>query len=161
MAVADKKGSPGWATWVFVGALLAIFLGERVLAHLDGVHWLLTGGGLVAALASTALRVLGWTSSDGDRRRVERLFLLGHLGCLVALGLYALSTDWGADKLSDDQVAYAASDVLHLHALRERLEAMLVRERRDHLAKAAMEVLPHRALLDVGGWEDMDIFAHA
>lgn len=71
------------------------------------------------------------------------------------------SSDWGADKLSDDQVAYAASDVLHLHALRERLEAMLVRERRDHLAKAAMEFLPHRALLDVGGWEDMDIFAHA
>lgn len=70
------------------------------------------------------------------------------------------SSDWGAAKLSDDQVAYAASDVLHLHALRTRLDEMLVRERRDHLARACFEFLPHRALLDVAGWEDADIFAH-
>jgi len=70
------------------------------------------------------------------------------------------SSDWGADKLSDDQVAYAASDVLHLHALRARLDEMLVRERRDHHARACFEFLPHRALLDVAGWEDADIFAH-
>jgi ribonuclease D len=70
------------------------------------------------------------------------------------------SSDWGAAKLSDDQVAYAASDVLHLHALRARLDEMLVRERRDQLARACFEFLPHRALLDVAGWEDVDIFAH-
>ena len=70
------------------------------------------------------------------------------------------SSDWGADKLSDDQVAYAASDVLHLHALRARLDELLERERRDHLARACFEFLPHRALLDVAGWEDADIFAH-
>jgi ribonuclease D len=70
------------------------------------------------------------------------------------------SSDWGAAKLSEDQVAYAASDVLHLHALRARLDEMLVRERRDHLARACFEFLPHRALLDVAGWEDADIFAH-
>ena len=70
------------------------------------------------------------------------------------------SSDWGADQLSDDQIAYAASDVLHLHALRERLDVMLTRERRDHLARACFEFLPHRALLDVAGWEDADIFAH-
>lgn len=70
------------------------------------------------------------------------------------------SSDWGAARLSDDQVAYAASDVLHLHALREKLDAMLVRERRDHLARACFDFLPHRALLDVAGWEDADIFAH-
>ncbi|MDZ4371073.1 MAG: ribonuclease D [Phenylobacterium sp.] len=70
------------------------------------------------------------------------------------------SSDWGAAKLSDEQVAYAASDVLHLHALRERLDAMLAREGRDHLARACFEFLPHRALLDVAGWEDADIFAH-
>jgi ribonuclease D len=58
-------------------------------------------------------------------------------------------------------VAYAASDVLHLHALREKLDAMLARERRDHLARACFEFLPHRALLDVAGWEEQDIFAHA
>jgi len=70
------------------------------------------------------------------------------------------SSDWGSAKLSDDQVAYAASDVLHLHALRARLDEMLVRERRDHFARACFEFLPHRALLDVAGWEDADIFAH-
>ena len=71
------------------------------------------------------------------------------------------SSDWGAAKLSDDQVAYAASDVMHLHALRARLDEMLVREGRDHLARACFEFLPHRAMLDVAGWEDSDIFAHA
>jgi ribonuclease D len=71
------------------------------------------------------------------------------------------SSDWGAAELSKDQLDYAASDVLHLHALKARLDEMLVRERRDHLARACFEFLPHRALLDVGGWEDVDIFAHA
>jgi len=71
------------------------------------------------------------------------------------------SSDWGAAKLSDDQIAYAASDVLHLHALRARLDEMLVREGRDHLARACFEFLPHRALLDVAGWEEVDIFAHS
>ncbi len=71
------------------------------------------------------------------------------------------SSDWGAAKLSDEQVAYAASDVLHLHALRARLDEMLVREGRDHLARACFDFLPHRALLDVAGWEEVDIFAHS
>jgi ribonuclease D len=70
------------------------------------------------------------------------------------------SSDWGAAKLSDEQVAYAASDVLHLHALRARLNEMLEREGRMGLAQACFDFLPHRALLDVGGWEDVDIFAH-
>jgi ribonuclease D len=71
------------------------------------------------------------------------------------------SSDWGQAKLSDDQVAYAASDVLHLHALRARLDDMLVREGRDGYANACFEFLPHRAMLDVAGWEDADIFAHS
>lgn len=71
------------------------------------------------------------------------------------------SSDWGAAKLSEDQLAYAASDVLHLHALREKLDAMLVREGRDALARACFDFLPHRALLDVRGWEEVDIFAHS
>jgi ribonuclease D len=71
------------------------------------------------------------------------------------------SSDWGAAQLSDDQVAYAASDVLHLHALRTRLDEMLVREGRDGLARACFDFLPSRALLDVAGWEDVDIFAHS
>jgi ribonuclease D len=71
------------------------------------------------------------------------------------------SSDWGAAELSEDQVAYAASDVLHLHTLRARLDEMLVREGRDGLARACFEFLPQRALLDVAGWEDVDIFAHS
>jgi len=71
------------------------------------------------------------------------------------------SSDWGAVKLSEDQLAYAASDVLHLHALRARLDAMLEREGRDGLARACFEFLPYRAKLDVAGWEDVDIFAHS
>ena len=70
------------------------------------------------------------------------------------------SSDWGAAKLSDEQLAYAATDVLHLHALRARLDEMLTREGRDGLARACFDFLPHRALLDVAGWEDVDIFAH-
>jgi ribonuclease D len=71
------------------------------------------------------------------------------------------SSDWGAQQLNEAQLAYAASDVLHLHALRERLDAMLAREGRAELAKACFEFLPARAKLDLGGWEDEDIFAHS
>ncbi len=71
------------------------------------------------------------------------------------------SSDWGADGLSDAQVAYAASDVLHLHALRERLDVLLRREGRGEVAQACFDFLPTRARLDLGGWPDVDIFAHA
>jgi len=71
------------------------------------------------------------------------------------------SSDWGAETLSEAQLAYAASDVLHLHALREKLDAMLVREGRDGLARAAFAYLPERARLDLAGFAAIDIFAHA
>lgn len=71
------------------------------------------------------------------------------------------SSDWGSDSLTEPQLAYAASDVLHLHGLRERLDAMLVREGRTQLAKACFDFLPTRALLDLQGWEEEDIFAHS
>ena len=71
------------------------------------------------------------------------------------------SSDWGAPGLSEAQLAYAASDVLHLHALRERLDTMLAREGRIELAQACFEFLPFRAKLDLGGWEAEDIFAHS
>jgi ribonuclease D len=70
-------------------------------------------------------------------------------------------SDWGAAELSEPQVAYAASDVLHLHALREKLDAMLVREGREQLAAACFAFLPDRARLDLAGWADQDIFAHS
>jgi len=71
------------------------------------------------------------------------------------------SSDWGSPALSEAQLAYAASDVLHLHRLRERLDAMLARESRTDLAKACFEFLPTRARLDLDGWEAEDIFAHS
>ena len=70
------------------------------------------------------------------------------------------SSDWGAPTLTEEQLRYAASDVLHLHALRGRLDAMLAREGREPLARAAFDFLPHRVLLDLGGWAEQDIFAH-
>ncbi len=71
------------------------------------------------------------------------------------------SSDWGAPELSDAQLAYAASDVLHLHALKERLDAMLAREGRAEIAQSCFDFLPTRAALDLAGWENVDIFAHA
>jgi ribonuclease D len=71
------------------------------------------------------------------------------------------SSDWGAPALSEAQLAYAASDVLHLHGLRERLDAMLAREGRTELARACFDFLPTRVKLDLGGWEAEDIFAHS
>ena len=69
------------------------------------------------------------------------------------------SSDWGAPTLSEAQLAYAASDVLHLHLLKDKLEAFLIRENRLDLAKACFDFLPTRARLDLAGWEG-DIFAH-
>ena len=71
------------------------------------------------------------------------------------------SSDWGADTLSEAQLAYAASDVLHLHKIRDELTHMLEREARYHLAQACFDFLPHRAALDLAGWDEVDIFAHA
>ena len=70
------------------------------------------------------------------------------------------SSDWGAASLTDQQLQYAATDVLHLHALRARLDAMLEREGRLDLAHAAFDFLPTRVLLDLAGWAEQDIFAH-
>ncbi|MFL6834591.1 MAG: ribonuclease D [Xanthobacteraceae bacterium] len=70
-------------------------------------------------------------------------------------------SDWGAETLTDAQLAYAASDVLHLHALKEKLDAILVREGRADLAAACFRFLPDRVRLDLAGWAGEDIFAHS
>lgn len=71
------------------------------------------------------------------------------------------SSDWGAEELSEAQLSYAATDVLYLHKLREGLIEMLEREGRLSFAEASFDFLPVRALLDLEGWADMDIFAHS
>ncbi|KAB1075712.1 ribonuclease D [Methylobacterium planeticum] len=78
----------------------------------------------------------------------------------VDLSKQQQSSDWGAETLSQAQLDYAASDVLHLHAARARLDAMLAREGRTDLAQSCFDFLPTRARLDLAGWPEVDIFAH-
>lgn len=78
----------------------------------------------------------------------------------VELSKEQQSSDWGAEELSEKQLAYAANDVAYLHQLKDALDAMLAREDRTRLAKACFDFLPSRAALDLAGWEDTDIFAH-
>lgn len=78
----------------------------------------------------------------------------------VELSKQMQSSDWGAAELSEEQLRYAASDVLYLHRLREALDEMLEREGRAEMARACFEFLQTRAALDLAGWADVDIFAH-
>ena len=79
----------------------------------------------------------------------------------VDLSKQQQSSDWGAETLTEAQLAYAASDVLYLHALKDKLDANLAREGRTDVAQAAFAFLPWRAKLDLMGWAETDIFAHA
>ena len=78
----------------------------------------------------------------------------------IELSKQQQSSDWGAGKLTDSQLAYAANDVLHLHAIKARLDEMLAREGREGFAAAAFAFLPVRARLDLAGFEQDDIFSH-
>jgi ribonuclease D len=71
------------------------------------------------------------------------------------------SSDWGAAELTEAQIAYAATDVLHLHAIKQKLDAMLAREQRNALAASCFGFLPDRVKLDLGGWANEDIFSHS
>jgi ribonuclease D len=97
------------------------------------------------------------TRTYTDRHGLKDLLrdLLG-----VEISKQQQSSDWGADKLTEAQLAYAASDVLHLHALREKLDILLARENRDKIARECFDFLPARAELDLLGWPETDIFAH-
>ena len=79
----------------------------------------------------------------------------------VELSKQQQSSDWGAPTLTEAQIDYAATDVLHLHALREKLDVMLAREGRTALARACFDFLPARAELDLLGWDEVDILAHS
>lgn len=79
----------------------------------------------------------------------------------VELSKQQQTSDWGADELSEEQLRYAASDVLYLHRLREALDALLAREGRSDIARACFEFLPTRAALDLAGWAGEDVFSHS
>jgi ribonuclease D len=70
------------------------------------------------------------------------------------------TSDWGAEKLTEEQMAYAASDVLYLHRLKDVLDPLLQREERRDIAQACFDFLPMRARLDLLGWEETEIFTH-
>jgi ribonuclease D len=102
----------------------------------------------------TASRLIRtYTDRHGLKELVKEL--LGH-----DISKQQQTSDWGAPDLTDAQKDYAASDVRYLHALREKLDERLAREGRAALASACFDFLPHRALLDLAGWADQDIFAH-
>jgi len=79
----------------------------------------------------------------------------------VELSKAQQSSDWGAAELTPAQLEYAASDVLYLHAVKARLDEMLAREGRTELARRLFDFLPTRSALDLAGWDEIDIFAHA
>ncbi len=99
--------------------------------------------------------VIARTFSDRHSLKDLTKELLG-----IELSKEQQTSDWGATELTKEQRFYAASDVLYLHRLREKLDEMLAREGRAHLAEAAFKFLPARAELDIAGWENVDIFAH-
>ena len=78
----------------------------------------------------------------------------------IDISKHQQTSDWGAEKLNEAQLEYAASDVIYLHSLRDRLNEMLEREGRSDLAQTCFDFLPTRARLDLAGWPDIDIFAH-
>ncbi len=96
------------------------------------------------------------TYTDGHGLKDVTSELLG-----IELDKQQQSSDWAADVLSPEQAAYAAADVIHLVEIKNRLMAMLEREGRTELARVCMEFLPHRAALDLAGWEEEDIFSHS
>ena len=103
-------------------------------------------------IASRMVRT--YTDRHGLKELVREL-----LGCDISK--QQQSSDWGGPVLSDAQRDYAASDVRFLHRLRDELNKRLEREKRMELAQACFDFLPHRALLDLAGWPDIDIFAHS
>ena len=97
--MAMRTASPWWASLAFGIGLLFFFLGERFFGHLSGARFVLTGIGVLLIVVVTGARLWAMSSSTGARRRVERALLLCHLGTLLALVLYLLTTDWGLARL--------------------------------------------------------------
>ena len=132
--------------------ILKIFhFGRFDIAQLSNAFGVEIGPVYCTKIASKLCRT--YTDRHGLKDLVREL-----LG--VDLSKQQQSSDWAAETLSDAQLAYAASDVLHLHGLREKLDMMLAREGRMEIAQACFDFLPRRAALDLLGWNDQDIFSH-
>ncbi|HEX7842926.1 MAG TPA: Gldg family protein [Kofleriaceae bacterium] len=130
--MAMRTASPWWASLAFGIGLLFFLLGERFFGHLSGVRFVLTGVGVLLIVAVTAARAWTTTSSTGARRRVERTLLVSHLGTVLGLVLYVLTTDWGLAKLGLVDTAathfHGAVTVLYLVVLAASLVPLLMIE---------------------------------
>jgi hypothetical protein len=130
--MAMRTASPWWASLAFGAGLLLFFLGERMFGHLSGARFVLTGLGVLLILGVTAARAWTTSSSTGARRRVERTLLLCHLGTLLALVVYVLTTDWGLARLNLADTAAAhfhgAVTVLYLAVLVASVVPLLIAE---------------------------------
>ena len=134
-------------------AVLKIFhYGRYDIAMIARYLGVITGSVYCTKIASRLVRT--YTDRHGLKDLTKEL-----LG--IDISKAQQSSDWGAPKLSPEQVSYAASDVLNLHALKARLDVMLAREGRTELAQACFDFLPQRATLDLAGWDGVDIFAHS
>ena len=149
----DDRSAPNLVKLLADPTVLKLFHYGRfdiaVLAHRFGVF---AGPVYCTKIASRLVRT--YTDRHGLKDLTREL-----LG--IEVSKQQQSSDWGAADLTDAQCAYAASDVLHLHALKARLDVTLEREGRTEVAKACFDFLPHRARLDLAGWPDIDIFAHS
>ena len=145
-----------WGAWAAIG-----MASPQWLAAL-GACVLLFVAIIVGLVASTRLvetaRELSRDAFEAETRASESKTreLLN-----IELSKEQQSSDWADEKLSEDQLKYAAADVLNLHDIHRKLQAMLIREGRLELAQACFDFLPTRTQLDLDGWDDVDIFSHS
>jgi ribonuclease D len=150
---AGASAAPNLTKLLADGAILKIFHFARFdLGVLNQRLGLMPGPVYCTKIASRLART--YTDKHGLKDLVREL-----LG--IDLSKQQQLSDWGAEALTEPQLAYAASDVLHLHALKEKLDAILAREGRADLAAACFRFLPDRVRLDLAGWAAEDIFAHS
>ena len=148
----DSYGAPNLKKLLADPAVLKLFHFAR--ADLAMISYYL--GVMPAPVYCTKIAsILARTFSDRHSLKDLTRDLLG-----FELAKEQQTSDWGASELTQEQKTYAASDVLHLHKIKEKLDAMLAREKREHLVQAAFDFLPTRAALDIAGWGNVDIFAH-
>ncbi len=149
---AGQKRAPNLERLLADPAVTKIFhFGRFDIAVLERAFGVAIGPVYCTKIASKLTRT--YTDRHGLKDLVREL-----LG--VDLSKQQQSSDWAAETLSEAQLAYAASDVLHLHALRQKLDFMLAREGRTDIANACFGFLPDRARLDLMGWAENDIFSH-
>ncbi|WP_138422267.1 ribonuclease D [Maritimibacter alexandrii] len=132
--------------------VLKIFhFGRFDIAALLNAFGVVTAPVYCTKIASKLIRT--YTDRHGLKTLLEEILR-------IDISKYQQQTDWGARELTEAQLDYAASDVLYLHRLREKLDGRLAREGRAELAQACFDFLPARAQLDLAGWPDTDIFTH-